>query len=133
MPENKHDKKYYALLLLAFILVFAFGVVVGCYVCTGGNSGDLTVNVENDGGNPLSNVSVAVTENGSQVANGTTNGAGQVNFEDLPNGNYTVTATLGNGNSVVSNSTNVVISGSNEETTIVLPGFDGQDPFKLLG
>lgn len=125
---------------MILLLVFVFGVVIGSYACSTGNSGDLTTYVENDAGAGLDNVGVTVTnESGDEVANGTTDQNGVTVWNStgdgtvsLDNGEYNVTATLGNGNSVVSNSTNVTIDGSNEQTTIVLPGFDGQDPFKLV-
>jgi len=134
MPKNKPDKEYYALFLLIFVLAFAFGVVVGCYACSTGSTGDLDITVENNGGNAFNNVEVVVTDgDGNEVATETTDNNGQVSFPSLDNGDYTVTATPGNGNAGFSESISVTIEQGNDVSeTITFGGVNDQTPLELV-
>jgi len=111
-------------LAFLFLLVFFFGMVFGCLICSGTDSGDLLVNVVDEDGDAVNGAKVTLGT-GEQ---GNVGGNGQITFEDLPfSDDLSITAEKGQ----LQNSTVVDFNTDGQSVTIILDDEGEQDPSKV--
>lgn len=119
---NPLESEYFGLMLLLLVLVFGFGLVLGSYVCSFGDLGDITVNVVDGDNNPINQATVTL-EGGSSNNVGS---GGAYTYEDVEYGTYDVTASAPN---YESKTVSVTVDEATETITIVLQseGNDGDN------